>query len=185
MQQTATSGAVTLQEFELMKQAALCTAEDDRHLQRSYEILKDQTDDVLDVWYGFVGSHRQLVSTFAPDGGQPDANYLAAVRERFAQWILDTASANYDQEWLDYQHEIGLRHHRTKKNATDGVDATAIVPFRYLFPLVFPVIHTLREFLAKGGDDEATIVAMQQAWLKSALLQLTLWSRPYVKDGDF
>ena len=73
----------------------------------------------------------------------------------------------------------------TKKNATDGVDATAIVPFRYLFPLVFPVIHTLREFLAKGGDDEATIVAMQQAWLKSALLQLTLWSRPYVKDGDF
>jgi len=35
------------------------------------------------------------------------------VRQRFGQWILDTAAANYDQQWLDFQREIGLRHHRT------------------------------------------------------------------------
>jgi hypothetical protein len=26
---------------------------------------------------------------------------------------------------------------------------------------------------------------MHQAWIKSVLLQVTLWSHPYVKDGDF
>ena len=54
--------------------------------------------------------------------------YFAAKRpvvKRFGQWILDTARAEYDQAWLDYQHEIGLRHHRTKKNRTDSVDAVA------------------------------------------------------------
>jgi hypothetical protein len=34
--------------------------------------------------------------------------------------VLDTARADYDQSWLDYQYEIGLRHHRSKKNQTDG-----------------------------------------------------------------
>ena len=57
------------------------------------------------------------------------------MRKRFGQWILDTARAEYDQRWLDYQHEIGLRHHRTKKNRTDGAPSTDIVPFRHLFGL--------------------------------------------------
>jgi hypothetical protein len=26
---------------------------------------------------------------------------------------------------------------------------------------------------------------MYQAWLKSMLLQVTLWSQPYIKEGDF
>jgi hypothetical protein len=26
---------------------------------------------------------------------------------------------------------------------------------------------------------------MHQAWLKSVVLQITLWSRPYIKDGQF
>jgi hypothetical protein len=26
---------------------------------------------------------------------------------------------------------------------------------------------------------------MHQAWFKSVVLQVTLWSQPYVKDGDF
>jgi hypothetical protein len=29
------------------------------------------------------------------------------------------------------------------------------------------------------------VEAMHAAWVKSCLLQLTLWSHPYVKDGDF
>ena len=31
----------------------------------------------------------------------------------------------------------------------------------------------------------ALVDKMHAAWLKSCLLQLTLWSHPYVKDGDF
>lgn len=107
------------------------------------------------------------------------------MRKRFGQWILDTAAAQYDQRWLDYQHEIGLRHHRAKKNRTDGADASAIVPFRDLFALIFPVTFTLKPFLAKQGHSAEQVEQMHAAWLKSCLLQLTLWSHPYVKDGDF
>ena len=72
------------------------------------EILADQTDAILDVWYGFVASTPELVEYFKnTKTGQPDGDYLGAVRKRFGQWILDTADANYDQAWLDYQDEIG------------------------------------------------------------------------------
>ena len=102
------------------------------------------------------------------------------------QWILDTARAEYDQKWLDYQHEIGLRHHRTKKNQTDGAAASAaIVPFRDLFALIFPVNVTLKPFLAKKVHLAQEGEKMYAAWVKSCLLQITLWSHPYVKAGDF
>jgi len=44
-----------------------------------------------------------------------DRDYAAVVAKRFGQWVLDSARATYDQAWLDYQYEIGLRHHRSKK----------------------------------------------------------------------
>jgi hypothetical protein len=177
---------VSLEELDLIQQTLLYTDDDARALQTSYEILKDQTDAILDVWYGFVGSHPHLLQYFTRNSdGQPDGAYLAAVRKRFGQWILDTASARYDQAWLDYQHEIGLRHHTAKKNATDGADASDIVHFRYLLPLVYPITATLRPFLAKGGHGDEQVERMQQAWLKSVLLQVTLWCHPYVKDGQF
>ncbi|QBD81005.1 protogloblin ApPgb [Ktedonosporobacter rubrisoli] len=176
---------VTIEEFELLKQAVLFTDEDARHLQLSEKVLEDQVEAVLDVWYGFIGSLPQLLYYFTRPDGQADGAYLAAVRKRFAQWIRDTARANYDQSWLDYQYEIGLRHHRTGKNTTDHVNSVANIGFRYLFPLIFPVTITLKPFLAKKGHSAEVVEKMQQAWVKSLLLQITLWSQPYIKPGDF
>lgn len=173
-------------EFDRMKQSVLFGDEDVKALRMSLEILRDQVEAILDVWYGFVASHAHLVAAFShPATGQPDDDYLAAVRRRFGQWILDTARAEYDEAWLAYQHEIGLRHHRSKKNQTDGVAAAPHVPFRDLILLVFPVTFTLRPFLARKGARPEDIDRMYQAWLKSCLLQVTLWSHPYIKDGDF
>lgn len=173
-------------EFELLKQSVLFTDQDVNALRMSREVLRDQIEDVLDVWYGFVGSHPHLLASFVSEkDGKPDANYLAAVRKRFGQWILDTASADYGPEWLDYQYEIGLRHHRSKKNRTDGAAAAEIVPFRYLIALLYPVTATLKPFLAKRGHSPEEVEGMHQAWVKSVLLQLILWSYPYVKEGDF
>jgi hypothetical protein len=177
---------VTLEDFELMKKAALFGDEDVRYLRLSHEIVKDQTEQILDVWYGFVGSNPHLLASFTgKSDGKPLGDYLAAVRKRFGQWILDTARAEYDQKWLDYQHEIGLRHQRAKKNRTDGAVSMDIVPFRYLFPLVFPVTFTLKPFLAKKGHSAEDVDKMHAAWVKSCLLQVALWSHPYVKDRDF
>jgi hypothetical protein len=173
-------------DFELMKKTVLFTEEDVKYLRMSREVLADQTEAILDVWYGFVGQNPHLLASFtSKSDGKPIGDYLGAVRRRFGQWILDTASARYDQAWLDYQHEIGLRHHRAKKNLTDGAASTDIVPFRHLLPLVFPVTFTLKPFLAKKGHAQADVEKMYAAWVKSCLLQITLWSHPYVKEGDF
>ncbi len=176
---------VTLKELEELKKAVLFSAEDEKYLKLAGEVLKDQIDAILDLWYGFVGSHPHLVYYFSGPDGKPDANYLAAVRKRFGQWILDTCTRPYDQTWLNYQHEIGLRHHRTKKNKTDNVSSVPNVPLRYLLAFIYPITATLKPFLAKKGHSPEEVEKMHQAWFKSVTLQVALWSYPYAKEGDF
>lgn len=183
---TIARSPLTLAEFELMKASALFGDDDVKHLRLSLEVVEDQVEEILDVWYGFIGSQPHLLASFSGKStGEPLGDYLGGVRRRFGQWILDTARAEYGQDWLDYQHEIALRHHRSKKNLTDGVPSTDIVPFRDLFALIFPVTFTLKPFLANKGHAPEVVDKMHEAWVKSCLLQLTLWSHPYVKDGDF
>ncbi len=185
-QSSAASSSLTLAEFELLKQTVLFGEDDVRALRMSLEVLKPQVDAILDVWYGFVGSTPQLVKYFENNQtGEADGDYLAAVRVRFGQWIIDTAEANYDQAWLDYQHEIGLRHHSLKKNQTDNADSVPIVHFRYLVALLYPVTATLKPFLEKGGHSAVEVEKMHQAWIKSVLLQVILWSKPYIHDNEF
>ena len=177
---------LSLEDFERLKQSVLFSDEDSQYLRLSYDVLKDQVEDILDVWYGFIASHPFLVSYFSDKAtGQPDEHYLAAVRKRFGQWILDTARANYDQAWLDYQYEIGLRHTRAGKNRTDGVNSVDHVSYRYLLALLYPVTTTLKPFLTKKRHSAEDVEKMHQAWLKSVLLQVILWSQPYIKEGDF
>ena len=175
---------VSLEDLERLKAALLFTDDDVRALREAGEILAPRVEDILDVWYGFVGSHDFLLAYFStPDG--PDANYLARVRARFGQWILDTCRAEYDASWLAYQAEIGHRHY-DKKNQTDGVTgAPPLIHFRYINALVYPIYATIRPFLEQGASDPAAVEQMHQAWLKAVLLQVTLWSRPYMQPGAF
>ncbi len=177
---------LTLDEIELLKGALLFGEEDVRYLRMSREVLEDQVEDVLDVWYGFVASTPQLVKYFEnTETGKPDGDYLGAVRKRFGQWILDTADARYDRKWLDYQFEIGRRHHSVGKNRTDGAKSVPIIHFRYLAALHFPVTATLKPFLAKKGHSAADVEKMQDAWRKAVLLHVILWSYPYIGEGAF
>ena len=74
-----------------------------------------------------------------------------------------TARANYDQDWLNYQHQIGLRHHRTRKNRTDGAASSQHVPFRDLFLLVYPITFTLKLFLATREHSAEDVEKMYAA----------------------
>lgn len=177
---------VTREDFELLKTALLFGDEDVKALKMSHDILAGQIEDILDVWYGFVGSHPHLVYYFnSTRTNAPDGDYLAKVRKRFGQWILDTARAEYDQTWLNYQHEIGLRHSMQKKGKTDGVATVEQVHFRYLPAFIIPITYTLKPFLAKGGHSAEAVEKMWQAWQKSVTLQTILWCYPYVKEGQF
>jgi len=176
---------LTMEDFENLKKAVLFGPEDEKYLRMAGEVLADQIEDILDLWYGFVGSHPHLVYYFSDGQGNISSDYLAAVRKRFGQWILDTCNRPYDQTWLDYAHEIGLRHHRTKKNQTDGVNAVPNINFRYMVAFIYPITATIKPFLAKKGHSAEEVEKMHQAWFKSVVMQVALWSYPYVKDGDF
>jgi hypothetical protein len=185
-QTTLAKAPYTPSDLVSLQKTLLFTDEDIRYLRMSKPILADQTEAILDVWYGFVASTPELVVYFSNNKtGAPDGAYLDAVRKRFARWILDTADANYNQAWLDYQHEIGLRHTTPKKNQTDGADSVPLVHFRYLVALTVPVTTTLKPFLAKKGASATDVEKMHAAWVKSVLMQTILWSHPYVREGQF
>ena len=175
-----------LEDLGLLKQTVLFGEEDEEYLRMAGDVLEDQVEDVLDVWYGFVGDHPHLLRYFSDAEGSPDAEYLGRVRGRFGQWILDTCRRPHDQEWLDYQQEIALRHTRNKKNHTDGAYETPEhIGLRYMVAFIYPITATIKPFLANGGHSPEYVDKMHQAWFKSVVLQVTLWSQPYVKDGDF
>jgi hypothetical protein len=185
-QRTLAKAPCSMADLKSLQTSLLFTEEDIKALRQSKAILADQTDAILDVWYGFVASTPELVYFFGDaKTGKPDGAYLEAVRKRFALWILDTADANYDQRWLDWQHEIGLRHNKLKKNKTDRAPSVAQVNFRYIPALTIPITTTLKPFLAKKGAAAADVEKMHAAWVKSVLMQSILWSQPYIKDGEF
>ena len=93
---------VTGEDVELLKATLLWSDDDDRYLRMAGEVLADQIDDVLELWYGYVGSHPHLVRYFADRDGEPIGTYLERVRARFAQWVRDVCARPYDDAWRDY-----------------------------------------------------------------------------------
>lgn len=173
-------------EFDLLKKSVLFTADDVRYLRMSKAVLEPHVEELLDVWYGFVGSNEHLVYYFShPTTRTPNAEYLDRVRVRFRAWVLDTADADFDREWLARQLELGLRHHRLKKNRTDNVDAVDHIPFRHLVALHYPITTTMKPFLARAGHSEEDVQGMYEAWRKAVLMTAILWSQPYVSPADF
>lgn len=180
------ASTLTPKDFAELKGSLLFGPDDVAALQQAHDVVKGQIEAILDVWYGFVGGTPHLLAYFSdPASGEPQMNYLSAVRARFGQWILDTCRADYDAEWLAWQAEIGRRHHRIGKNRTDGAKAAAHIPMRHLLALVTPISITMRPFLAKGGASPEQVDAMHAAWTKAVLMTAILWSQPYAKDGDF
>lgn len=174
---------VTMVELEQLKSSLLWSDADAAALARAAEILVPQTEDILDVWYGFIGANPHLVASFAGPDRQPNASYLAAVRGRFARWIEDVCTRSYDEDWLAYQEEIGRRHHPSGKNRTDGVVSPAShIELRHLIALIVPVTITIKDFLAKRGASATDVETMHAAWFKAVTLSVLLWTRPYAPE---
>ena len=174
---------IGLEDLNKLKTTVMFTSADEEALRMAGDVLEDQVEDVLDVWYGFVADHPHLLASFSTPDGHPIQEYLDRVRERFGQWILDTCRRPYNQEWLDYQQEIALRHTPEKKNVTDNANSVDNIPLRYVIAFIYPVTATLRPFLAKKGHSADQVEAMYQAWFKSVTMQIALWSQPYTRDG--
>lgn len=180
-----TVSPILLEDLNLLKKTVLFSEKDKEMLLKAGEVLADQTDAILDLWYGFVGSHDHLIYYFTDGKNLPDPTYLEKVRARFGQWIHDLCTKPYDQTWLNYQHEIGLRHTRAKKNQTDQVTSVDHIGLRYMIAFIVPITVTIKSFLAAKGDDEETVDQMYTAWFKAVTLSVVLWSVPYTKIDDF
>lgn len=135
---SAEASPVTMEDLALLRASVLFGDEDEAALREAGTILSGQVEQVLDVWYGFVGDNPQLLAHFSTLDGAPIGDYLTGVRGRFGQWIRDTCERPYDQAWLAYQHEMALPSHTgTQEPHRGGVlDVTrpAAVPDRAALP---------------------------------------------------
>jgi len=171
---------VSMREFEELKISAGFTHEDERYLRLAGEVLADQTEQVVRHWRsGIIASIPNLARHSRTPEGDPLPEYLARSNRRFEQWILDTCLRPYDQNWLNYQHEIALRHTSVKKNQVDGVRSTSYVPLRDVIAFIAVMNETIKPYLAAKGHSGEEVDKMHKAWCRSLQLQAALWAKPY------
>ena len=62
--QTLAPSPVSMAELDELKASVAWTEHDREALRRAGKILVPRAEEILDVWYGFVGSHPHLVHEF-------------------------------------------------------------------------------------------------------------------------
>jgi hypothetical protein len=176
---------VSMQGLENLKTTVGWTDEDQRYLRLAGEVLGDQTKAIVDHWRnGIIASIPNLARHSRTPEGEAIPDYLAKSGLRFQQWILDTCFRPYDQEWLNYQNEIALRHMTAKKNTVDGVRSTPFVPLRDIIAFIAVMNETVKAYLAAKGHPAQDVEKMHLAWCKSMQLQIALWSQPYSEPRE-
>jgi Protoglobin len=173
---------VSLEELRHLEQAVRWTEEDVRVLKKYAAQFEAQSEKMVDSWRAVIGAQPELAKWFFGPDGKPDDTYKAAVKRRFVQWVVDVARRPHDRACLDYQEEIGLRHTPEKKNKTDERQTPSLVPLRYVLGFV-PVVTPVRRFFESAIDDSAELDALERAWGKAVQLYVTLWARPYCREG--
>jgi len=171
---------VSMRELEDLKISVGFTEENQKYLRLAGEVLADQTKQIVDHWRsGIIADIPNLARHSRTPEGNAIPDYLARSNLRFQQWILDTCLRPYDQDWLNYQHEIALRHTSLKKNKVDGVRSTPYVPLRGIIGFIAVMNETIKPYLTAKGNSAEEVDRMHLAWCKSMQLQMALWTRPY------
>lgn len=182
--EVATSPVSTL-DLESLKISAGFTEEDQDFLRLAGEVLTNQTRQIVEHWRSnIIARIPNLARHSRTPQGDPIPEYLAASNLRFEQWILDTCLRPYDQDWINYQQEIALRHTSSKKNKVDGVQSTSYVPLRDIIAFTAVMNETIKPYLAAKGNSAEEIDKMHRAWCKSIQMQLALWVGPYTDSGQ-
>ena len=179
------SSAVSLQELEDLKTTVGFTSDDERYLRLAGDVLAEQTKEIVEHWRGgIIANIPNLARHSRSPEGEAIPGYSERSGLRFQQWILDTCWRPYDQDWINYQQEIALRHTSLKKNQVDGVRSTAFVPLRDIIAFVAVINDTIKPYLAARGHAPVEVDGMHRAWCKSLQLQLALWARPYTDASE-
>jgi hypothetical protein len=174
--------SATLDDLERLKISVGFTEEDVRYLRMAGAVLEDQVERIVNHWRaGIIAGIPHLARHSRNLDGSPNPDYLTRSNRRFQQWILDTCLRPYDQDWLDYQREIALRHTSVKKNQTDHVVSTPFVPYSDIVAFLAVLNDTIKPYLEAKGDNESDVTHMHNAWCKSMQIQIALWAKPYME----
>src|SRR3984885_9387990 len=172
---------VSMLDLDNLKISAGFTEEDQHYLRMAGDVLLNQTRQVVEHWRShIIAGIPNLARHSRTPQGNPIPEYLAASNLRFEQWILDTCLRPYDQDWINYQQEIALRHTTLKKNKVDGVQSTPYVPLLDIIAFVAVMNETIKPYLAAKGHSAEDVDGMHRAWCKSMQLQLAIWVRVYM-----
>jgi hypothetical protein len=171
---------VSLQDLEQLKISVGFSQEDVRYLALAGKVLADQTQAIVSHWRsGIIAGIPHLARHSRDLDGKALPDYLARSNRRFEQWILDTCLRPYDQDWLNYQQEIALRHTSVKKNRTDQVKSTPSIPLRDIIAFITVMNDTIKPHLAAKGHTVDEVEKMHKAWRSSMQLQIALFAEPY------
>jgi Protoglobin len=174
---------LTLVDLDRLTAVVGLTDEDRAALTEAADVLADQADDMVTAYRARLGKLSWMAPYSGHPDGSPNPEYGAASKPRFDRWIIDACTRPLDQAWLDYQHEIGLRHTTAKKNKTDHADSMDQIPMRYLLGFTGFVMATARDYLGATGAPAEQVDRMHSAFVKSVMLHVTVWTRAYV-DGS-
>ncbi|MBC8164603.1 MAG: protogloblin ApPgb [Bryobacteraceae bacterium] len=163
-----------------LKISAGFTDQDERYLRLAGEILRNQTEQIVHHWRNqIIAGIPNLARHSRTAEGEPIPAYLEKSNARFRQWILDTCLRPWDQDWIDYQQEIALRHTSVRKNQVDGVRSSDHVPLRDVMAFIGVMNETMKDYLANHGSSSEEVEKMHSAWCKAMQVQLALWVGPY------
>jgi hypothetical protein len=138
-----------LQDSALFSASSICLSEG---------ILRDQVDDLLKVWRGVIFDHPFLaLTTKIRKRTRPIANPPLRVAKLF--WPVGTARTKSDQAWFDYQHEIGLCHHRTKKDKTDQSQTLGHIRARDLLAFSAAIFVPMKVHLQRKATRRRSSIA--------------------------
>lgn len=181
---TLARSPINVKELEQLKGSAGFTREDEHWLHAAGDILKDQTKPLVEKWRAVISARPHLARYSLRLDGQKDPHYSEASGLRFQQWVLDTCFRPYDQDWLNYQQEIALRHTSIRKNKTDNVESVPTIHLRDIvaFTSIISDPDIIKPFLAAKGHSATDVDRMYQAWRRSVSLQIALWTEPYTNS---
>jgi hypothetical protein len=171
------------EELRQLEESVGWSEQDAAVLQRHGDIFRNHAEEMVDSWRAVIGAQPHLVKWFFGPDGKRDEEYAARVKKRFVQWVLDACFRPHDRAWLDYQEEIGQRHTPEKKNQTDGRQTPPLVPMRYLVGFIPIVTISTRKFFVDSRVAGEELRKLEDAWTRTVQLHVTLWTRPYAKDG--
>ena len=175
---------ITLEELNDLKATCLFTDEDMIYLRLSYDVLKDQAEDLVTCG---VASSRSMSTSPAMAWIGRRANRTRNTPRLSASVTPSGCSIPREPNTTKHGSIISMRSvYATigkKKNVTDHANAATHIRGRDLIGFAAATVAPMRPYLEKGGHSAETVQRMQDAWWKSMILQVTLWSQAYMNPG--